>query len=308
MESHHLYLLSNASNDLNENNTLTNFVCTLPTPLNLSTEHQWGVRVEALSFQTIFGNLAPSKAHLFLARPSDFKIKSKINIIQENENIIKIKLDANEYDIKSLISAIRLQVPKEMQNDVKLTSLNYHQLNIQGNNIIIGIEKGLYQSLGFPDRRVLSFDGEEYKVFEFVHQGQQMNTSDLSLYKRKPKYVKVLLDQVQPHPTSRGYQKDILTNTLESKSDDTTFYLEPTQRTLFPLSSHNINYIRIKLVDEEDRQLRVLPAQATVVQLNIAKMDTDIIPLSITSNDSDILFPSNSNSGERKIFGYLEMI
>ena len=172
MESYHLYLLSNATNHLNVNNSLSNFICTLPEVLNLSTQHQWGARIESISFQS------------------------------------KISKEA-----------------------------------------------------------------------------------------RTPKFVKVLLDQVKPHPTSTGYEKDILTSTIEKKSNATTFYHEPHQRTFFLLNRSDINYLSIKLVDDRNEQLKLLPSQATVVQLHIAKMDSSIIPLSIVSNASDKLFPSNTNTG-----------
>ena len=204
----------------------------------------------------------------------------KANLIILHPNVI------NDLDINLF--------PKNIQR----LPLVWKETNIGGQKQISYInEEGKYDMSPIGIKNIL-FKGKEYIMF-WNRLGSYNLIANLSnIEKRKyPSLIKVESKNISPQIHNSTFSNDLLLFCPDFKESDKYFFHEFENKQYVPLNNSILTNLKIKLVDEKDNLLHLLPGPATFLKLNIKKMNHYDRSFNIrVSSEKTNDFPKNTNS------------
>jgi hypothetical protein len=90
-----------------------------------------------------------------------------------------------------------------------------------------------------------------------------------------PKLIKIQSDIIQPQILNDKHSKDLVVFSPSKQSYNDYFYYEIESVDYIPILNTSISKIDIKLVDENDNQLKLLSGHSTIIKLQFRKMPFD---------------------------------
>ena len=141
----------------------------------------------------------------------------------------------------------------------------------------------------------------EYNVYFLGYHSSAGKFSSLSsdvfvLEKNYPKLVKIFCSEIEPQIFNNTFSKDLLIFSPDFQRTEDFFFKEVECLDFIPLINTTISDITIKLLDENNEQLRIERGHATIIKLRLRKMNRQKKSFNIRlSSEKTALFPNNSN-------------
>jgi len=122
------------------------------------------------------------------------------------------------------------------------------------------------------EKDVIQLKQEEYKVFMMCPLIKKLRLTLIRTKQVFPKIVKVQCENASHQIFDSKYSKDLAIFCPSLKSDDKYFFKEFETKQFIPLCNTTLNHIDIRLVDQSNKQLRLVDGYATIVKLHMRKM------------------------------------
>ena len=317
LQSDELYVIfaSNGSSDTHPHNTLTDFVNVLPRDVTLPNKYK--IALQGLSFNANFTNVpnnVSSAKYVGYAATHNEYISNKETTAYVGATF-PFRIYTSFEDLQRSLDEFKLTIenglgrgkfgtakPSTLHEDAKINSFK-----LAGINIALWLHKGFCEWLQLPinlTRGTKQFEGTDYVLFVFPDEVASRYTSGVhpdilpTIY---PSHVKVILEELQPALSSWGHHKDLAVVPLSDIQIDSgrNFYFEVKRKEYLPISEPTLTKVRIRLVDEFNQQLALLPGQPTFVKVKLKKLNMNSFMLRLSSADSKDLFSDNTNSSFR---------
>lgn len=198
-------LVSNASSDIHEENSLTNFTNICPHILSLN--GNWQVALQTISFTNNLTNLPRSCAvrdigH-FAFVPDGTNPKEKQ---------VKIKLIDTFFTPSSLQVYLQRNIPRAYDKNVTVVLEENQNLTIVLNNCVAYIHEAICQwmKISITGRPKVTFNGHVYVQFNSQKSNLKI-ASPTSTYGSEyiPSFVKLQLKEMRPTISGNGYHQDL---------------------------------------------------------------------------------------------------
>lgn len=153
--------------------------------------------------------------------------------------------------------------------------------------------------------RIAKYQGEFYFVYHVTRRNYSptivLDTSVTSdIYdledRHYPKLIKIVCNNIQPQIFNSTYSQDLLIFSPDFKATGNYFYKEIECIDYIPLLSNTLDTINIKVVDENNQQLQLATGHATIIKLDIKKMERTKKSFNVRlTSAKSIDFPDNTN-------------
>jgi len=150
-------------------------------------------------------------------------------------------------------------------------------------------------------QRQATLGGDEYNIYFLGYHSKAKKFARLSsdvfvLEKNYPKLVKIFCNEIEPQIFNNTFSKDLLIFSPDFQRTEDFFFKEVECPDFIPLINTTISEITIKLVDENNEQLRIERGHATIIKLRLRKMSRQKKSFNIRlSSEKSTLFPNNTN-------------
>ena len=116
-----------------------------------------------------------------------------------------------------------------------------------------------------------------------------------------PSHIKVLLEELQPTLTSSGHDRvfSVVPLSHAQLKLSQNIYHEVRRKEYMQLQDATLDKVTIRLVDENNQPLSVLPGQPTIVKTKFEKLKMDGFILRVSSEDCKATYPNNRNNNFR---------
>ena len=146
--------------------------------------------------------------------------------------------------------------------------------------------------------KLITFNGELYCVYWNRDQKYFLQANLEDVEKRKfPNLIKVKSKNITPQIHNSNFSNDLILFCPDFKEEEKYFFHEFENKQYVELNNSTLTNVDIKLVDENNTQLHLLPGIATILKLNIKKMDFYDRSFNVRlSSETSKQFPTNTNS------------
>lgn len=316
------YLVSNASTSI-YNNTLSKFTNHFGgNPLLLNAQDKYQVGLDEIYIHSKFSNipvLPKNVPHIRIYKRSllENTDKNNVNIDVSLENY-QIILPYQHYTpitltetINSIITNNTDNFPKVIKTFSSRNLLKVASLKINGevkNDYMVFFHHKLAVRLGImKDIPLVKNDlpaslapflirVAKHFYYPFIERYASNNT-EMTLQENIPKLIKVEINHVQPLIENGSY-KHILSHHALNKVNSNVHH----QQFYFPLyltlSMDRINEFSVRLLDENDKQLKLEPNLPTILKMSLRKFDEEANEFNIVidSTKKDPHHPNNTGS------------
>lgn len=181
------------------------------------------------------------------------------------------------YDIKKL-SVIPVK-PENNSNEVMLVEIGgnlYVQRKVKVNNEVY---------LGFLLTRDQTKDYHGPLISDKI---------DIFNHDMLPEIIKVQCDIIEPQIINSSFSQDLLVLSTDVQYTNNYYFHDIERISYFPLLFNDINEIKVRLVDENDKLLQLVKGQATIIKLRFRKNKkmTQNFYVRVTSKPNNI-YPDN---------------
>jgi hypothetical protein len=148
---------------------------------------------------------------------------------------------------------------------------------------------------GFVERQVY-YNGEKYFAYQITKTDILKSQKSRIVEKNYPTLVKVVCNNIQPQILNNTYSRDLSVFCPDFQNNQVYYFHEFITKQFSPLSNSILTNLEIKLYDQNNSQLQLLPGHATIVKLSLQQMDfyTESFNLRLTSQITD-KYPDNEN-------------
>jgi hypothetical protein len=314
MNEFYMLLNSNASNDIFVDNSQTSFTNLIPNNVKLS--EGWHVALQSLCVATSFSTNVPKEVrktnkHIILC--NSFGMPTKLISIPDNNYTKETMTAFLQNQFFETVRQSRLKTRIETLGDTTNFIVTATRCQIRINEDVckwLNIDttgRQLYEEthLDYFLNIVPSDDNEVIRVYifepdEFYEQTEtEVFFNFQSLPRLMPSMIKVKLGEMKQSLSSYGNHQNLATIQFKPPNDFISFYYEAQQKEYFPLNSHLIQTLSIKLTDSIDDELNLFSHHPTFVKLKFKKMSTSSFILRLSSADSTDIYPENTASSFR---------
>lgn len=289
-----LYLLSNASTDIFEN-TLTKFTNHFgDNPLRFDPRETWQIGLDALYLHPRFPNipvLGKGVPHLRIYNNDEIGVTG---IIDERTKHSSVCLPYYQYSTASLVWTIN-QTIKNLGLEDKITFIYpfvgqtangdptlIDRLQLFTNEHTVLFQVDLAVSLGLVEHRDLSYKNR-VKLFSTdyfrytppaVGEAHPFKASyEVRLVEQIPKIIKVQIDNVESAAENDSHVFILSYHAVNMISAHMHYkqFINPLYLTL---SSNHINSFTVKLLDEQNNQLKLDESLPTILKMSLRRFDT----------------------------------
>jgi hypothetical protein len=324
------YLISNASTDSHPQNTLTNFTNEFPRN-SLSNDVCVEIGLDSIFFngsfnnapvinnnephirmyQNVTGEITKSTAYkairLTLKDYTHDSLRNELNqhFVENGADINNLNLSMFNYRL-DMEDAIHDFVNKRKQDNEglytvlenfrdKISDHNFFLLKIsQDLNVVLAFHTKLADMMGycFTDKTVKGRFNNETYIF----------LSESTLFTRTPKfnnsipkYIKIMLTNIEC-TTINDQQEPIVSYHAINYVKDSMHYMNFVQPHFVKLTTNSINNFTVHILDDQNRQLQVEPAQSTIFKMSLRPYDylKQQTTLIIDSTKENQYFPNNT--------------
>ncbi len=146
---------------------------------------------------------------------------------------------------------------------------------------------------------MMNYNGQLYYKFYVGNVSDVLKATKSPTSKTKdnfPQVVKVVSNNISPQIFNSSYSNDMVVFCPNFKNNDVYYFHEFESRQYVPLLNSSLTDFEIKLCDEENRQLQLLPGVASFLKLHIRKMsEKRNFNVRLTSASSKA-FPNNKSN------------
>jgi hypothetical protein len=313
----HFYLISNASTDIYRN-SLTKFTNHFgQNPLILNAEDKYQIGLQDIFIHPRFPNipLLPSNVpHIRVYKKSTiFQEAQERNLttnIYDFMSHIAISLPYQNYTARSLIETINQRVPKEISLSLSPLPSNGVKLNVtvkpisDGDEYFIFFHVKIAVMLGMVKEYMLIRDGYKASIIHLdnhdyypFHSINNDRFLEIVLKDNIPKIIKVEINNVQPINENESqacilsyHALNMITPHLHYKQFDYPLYLT--------LSSANISEFTVRLLDENNNQLKLDTSLPTILKMSLRRFDEGVKQFNIVidSTKKNLNYPDNTGN------------
>lgn len=231
------------------------------------------------------------------------------NVVHHSEKTINMELDdKNEFITIKSIAKFKTHGENSLESMNIPTFLFIHHtlaesIDIEPIEIPISVSADtqmIYKYFENMYNTPAYINGELYHKY-YLHKGfQYLRLSLLKVNKKKiPNIIKLQFDGIRDQIFNSKTSRDLICfhPNLEHKEKESYFFHEVERKTFYPLENTILDTLNFKLVDEEDRPIKLSTGIATVVKLQFRKMSyfKKSFSVRLTSQKSK-LHPENTNS------------
>ncbi|PCJ29149.1 MAG: hypothetical protein COA94_02460 [Rickettsiales bacterium] len=318
MSSFYVILSSAYSTKEHPSNALSKFVNIFCHPLDLK-ENDWKVAVQSVSFDSVFySNHGVMKicADVALVPYLTNETIITVTVPFQNESLdIKTPTDLYNYLFPFVKQFNRESVKKldlyiQQNNDVNsssyqtfstedlakapyvLMTLEKNQIKIEG--VYCYIKMWTVLARWMKLNVIHGYNGE-YVVL-ILNRDSAYITKPASEYDKpkKPELISVKMSEVK-HSLSKENNQIISTHPfMDEHNPYGNYYFEVTRKEYHSLTHINIPQLSVELLDENNKQLHLLPGQATHIKLKFKRMNSSTFVLRLGSSDNTSIYPDNN--------------
>ena len=323
------YLISNASADIYPN-TLTKFTNNFgQNPLSLNPEHNWQIGLEEIFLHPRFPNipLLPSNApHIriyvksIIAKEAE-ELQIPLTKFHESMSYIPISLPYKHYTPLSLMEKINKLLPVDLKKIIRFTVTKTKKTHIiwlrsekeDASEYFILIQFKLAIMLGIIKEHLIKTDGwdsntailsnQEYvlyaseKLLKVNAEAKGMTAfsfKEITLKPIIPKVIKVEIDHVQPIAENDTHVCIISRHTI-NMVNPYLHYVRFDNPLYLTLSSSIINEFTVRLLDQNNQQLKLDVSLPTILKMNLRKYEQSNSEFNIVidSTKKNVSHPQN---------------
>lgn len=295
MDSFYIIAASNASTDLHPQNKLISFRNSLPQGLNVE---EYKIALQSIFLDTQYGNISngilSTKDHFLLFLGTRNAAPAASCTIED------FTLSPQRF-VTVVNRALKAGVGEVGRGRIQLT--------VSGGKIQVTLNKSVL--LVHPEiMRCLNFRGgseqeEVYSGFSYTklnsETGVKVFTSknNFPTSEARPNLIKVQLWEMTRNLSAVNLVQDLAI--IPTTKQGYPFYNICRQKEYFPLNTHRLSEISIKLVDENNFPLHLGSGQPTLLKFRLKKLSMRSFVLRLSSLESRTVFPDDSNSSFRII-------
>ncbi len=294
MNDFSVILVSNASSDIYQENSLTEFTNLLPRRLTLT--GRWQVALQSITFDNNLSNLPRvcrnnSTAHFVLY------LTGANNV----ERTVVINLPYTFYTPASLQKVLASATPVFARNHFfsSLTEEKNLVINLKECTLVIPKELCSWLKIDTSNTNVVTIDGLPYFYFKATAADLQL-ICETSKFAGEdiPQFMKLQLKEMQQTLDGKGFNQDLCFLPYKlPKGDGSLYHHEVKRKEFFNLSSDKLQDLTLCLTDEKNKKLRLPIGQATFAKLNFKNMyGSSTFHVKVASNDTSNIYPENSPS------------
>ena len=289
-DSFYIVLTSNSSQEIHPENKASDFVNILPIIQHFTPN--WGVAVQSLYFYPKFK---------FLPKNIDLKhalIKVYGYIGGKPHTVFGISSDSVIASLEDLAFVLNYNCQRVAPN-LKIKVID-KRLTIKqdddGSDSVLDINKQLAEFLGLPSTN-LGISKNTYAYALPLIQPRNV------VYENTPKTISILLNEIRSSQSNYTDKKKVLYTIPYTPNGESPIYFEVERKEYHYLQNSSISKLSIKLCNEKNEILELMPAQPTVIKLKFRpNMNSRII--TVSSKNCNHVHDSNSNNNFQVIFDH----
>jgi hypothetical protein len=294
-DNFYILLASNASTEIYEN-TLTKFKSRLPQIPNFSL-NGWSVALQAIAL-----DLNLSYYPNALQNIHSPILYSQVGFVKP----VPLPFNILQFDIHHYSSTIAFQ--REFARKLKQEKKDKSQRLFIGIDVVnskmrlilpfatqLWIDVRVCKWLCFPIQGLEVLNGGEYSHFSRTITALKDNFEHVM-----PEYIKIHMQEMKSNLSNAGFEKVLAYVPYVRNNNNTnyTIYHEVLRKEYFTIdynSNPMVSNLSIKLTDENNQQLGLLPGQPTIVKLKLRKMSYTSFMLRIKSAAQNTMYEMNTN-------------
>ena len=121
--------------------------------------------------------------------------------------------------------------------------------------------------------KLVNYKGHMYFAYRIGMFDEFLTANNRDIAQRSfPKVVKIVAESIQPQIFNNSFSHDLVVFCPDFNKKEEYYFQEFETKQYVPLLNSSISEFQIKLCDEDNNQLQLLPGVSTIVKLNISKM------------------------------------
>lgn len=276
-----IFLLSNASTDIYNNNTLTKFTNHFENPINLEQGEKWQIGLQSIFLHPLFPNIP------FLDDKPHIKIVDELTV----HNIF---LPYKRYSSKSLVHQIN-----ERLSEAGLKSKLHFTLNEDSNKIELNPAENFQAELSVHKHfiKTMGFHRINQSVDYVTFAISESPRHEVKLSDQIPKIIKVQVSHTADLFESNNQTIFISYHAVNMISPFTHHFFS--ERPLYlAVTSNPIKDFTVTIVDEHNNQLKLGNNIPTIIQLNMTRSNEESgeFHVVVDSSMKNENYPNNSTA------------